>query len=353
MPAPRHWTRVKALRVASWIACVQNDRPRAEALLADARSLAARLPPSASPSPESAFIPLVEGNIAMFGGDHARAVPLFEQAQAVFRDMGALSGEMWTLAVLGLARGLSTDDPALGYPDLMACRDLAAANGEVWWRSFALWALSVLRWRAGDTAGAAEAAKESLEVGKLVEDEQFGMGLALEALGWAAEQRTPGPARGAAARRLGARVAGDAGVAVVVPQPARLPRGVDPGGPRPARRPGVRRGVPARRGADHGRGGGAGPGPGAPHRRGGGAAPRAETPAPPPTSDARLADLGLTPREREVIKLIAEGLSNREIAARLVVAQRTAEGHVENILSKLSFTSRAQVAGWLAARRDT
>ncbi|UQU68483.1 helix-turn-helix transcriptional regulator [Couchioplanes caeruleus] len=48
--------------------------------------------------------------------------------------------------------------------------------------------------------------------------------------------------------------------------------------------------------------------------------------------------------------LVAEGLTNREIAARLVVAQRTAEGHVENILSKLGFTSRAQVAAWLASQ---
>ncbi|MET8149730.1 ATP-binding protein [Actinoplanes sp. NPDC049668] len=349
MPAPRHWTRVKALRVASWIACVQNDRPRAYVLLADARSLAGSLPPS----PESAFIPLVEGNIAMFGGDHARALPLFERAQAVFRDMGALSGEMWTLAVLGLARGLSTGDPALGYPDLMACRDLAAANGEVWWRSFALWALSVLRWRAGDTAGAADAAKESLEVGKLVEDEQFGMGLALEALGWAAgsERRDQHAAQllGASERvwramhaslssfrslhdfhhesileirgRLGDRAFDTAfrrGAALTTAEAVEL--ALDRA-PRPAAAA-----VPA---------------------------PRAEAPAVPPASDARLADLGLTPREREVIKLIAEGLSNREIAARLVVAQRTAEGHVENILSKLSFTSRAQVAGWLAARRDT
>jgi non-specific serine/threonine protein kinase len=73
----------------------------------------------------------------------------------------------------------------------------------------------------------------------------------------------------------------------------------------------------------------------------------------PLTPEARLAELGLTRREREVITLVAQGLSNREIAARLVVAQRTAEGHVENILSKLGFTSRAQVAGWLAAHRDT
>jgi non-specific serine/threonine protein kinase len=82
------------------------------------------------------------------------------------------------------------------------------------------------------------------------------------------------------------------------------------------------------------------------------AAPRMAA-EPPPAPDARLAELGLTRREREVVALIAQGLSNREIAARLVVAQRTAEGHVENILSKLGFTSRAQVAGWLATQRDT
>ncbi|WP_236796907.1 LuxR C-terminal-related transcriptional regulator [Amycolatopsis sp. GM8] len=60
---------------------------------------------------------------------------------------------------------------------------------------------------------------------------------------------------------------------------------------------------------------------------------------------------GLTPREREISELVAEGLSNREIAARLVIAQRTAETHVENILAKLGFTSRAQIAAWLAENR--
>jgi predicted ATPase/DNA-binding CsgD family transcriptional regulator len=60
---------------------------------------------------------------------------------------------------------------------------------------------------------------------------------------------------------------------------------------------------------------------------------------------------GLTPREREIAELIAEGLSNREISVRLVIAQRTAETHVENILAKLGFTSRAQIAAWLAEHR--
>jgi predicted ATPase/DNA-binding CsgD family transcriptional regulator len=61
----------------------------------------------------------------------------------------------------------------------------------------------------------------------------------------------------------------------------------------------------------------------------------------------------LTRRERQVADLITEGLSNKEIAGVLVVSQRTAESHVENILAKLGFTSRAQVAAWNAVREPS
>jgi DNA-binding CsgD family transcriptional regulator/tetratricopeptide (TPR) repeat protein len=66
----------------------------------------------------------------------------------------------------------------------------------------------------------------------------------------------------------------------------------------------------------------------------------------PPTGETRL-----TPREREVVDLLAEGLSNRQVAERLHVSERTAEAHVQHILTKLGFTSRAQVASW-AVRRE-
>ena len=57
----------------------------------------------------------------------------------------------------------------------------------------------------------------------------------------------------------------------------------------------------------------------------------------------------LTARELQVARLVAAGRSNKDIAAELVISQRTAENHVEHILTKLGFTSRAQVAAWVAA----
>ncbi|CAL9656554.1 ATP-binding protein [Streptomyces sp. enrichment culture] len=66
----------------------------------------------------------------------------------------------------------------------------------------------------------------------------------------------------------------------------------------------------------------------------------------PPPDVVNGSALGpLTPREREVADLIVEGLTNRQIAERLVISKRTADTHVEHILTKLGVTSRVQVAG--------
>jgi DNA-binding NarL/FixJ family response regulator len=59
---------------------------------------------------------------------------------------------------------------------------------------------------------------------------------------------------------------------------------------------------------------------------------------------------GLTEREREVAALIAQGKTSREIADILVVTSRTVEKHIENILSKLGFASRAQIAVWASEK---
>jgi predicted ATPase/DNA-binding NarL/FixJ family response regulator len=68
-----------------------------------------------------------------------------------------------------------------------------------------------------------------------------------------------------------------------------------------------------------------------------------------PTAISRASDNGtrLSTREREVALLVAEGLTNRDIAERLVVSERTAENHVARVLNRLGLRSRAQVAAWV------
>lgn len=69
-----------------------------------------------------------------------------------------------------------------------------------------------------------------------------------------------------------------------------------------------------------------------------------------PTAAAKRAFGGLTAREREVAALVAQGKTSREIAESLVISERTAEVHVSNILSKLGFTARAQIAAWVVEK---
>jgi predicted ATPase/DNA-binding CsgD family transcriptional regulator/DNA-binding XRE family transcriptional regulator len=82
-------------------------------------------------------------------------------------------------------------------------------------------------------------------------------------------------------------------------------------------------------------------------------APAAVPQRPRPVSARQAAQQqfgGLTPREREVAVLIAQGKSNAEIAGTLVTSKRTVEKHVGNILSRLGFSSRAQIVAWVLAR---
>src|SRR5690242_1889464 len=60
----------------------------------------------------------------------------------------------------------------------------------------------------------------------------------------------------------------------------------------------------------------------------------------------------LSPRELEVARLVADGLTNREIAGRLFISERTVDGHLEHVREKLGVNTRAQVAAWVVRQAE-
>jgi predicted ATPase/DNA-binding CsgD family transcriptional regulator len=79
-----------------------------------------------------------------------------------------------------------------------------------------------------------------------------------------------------------------------------------------------------------------------------------DKPAPKPSPTAKSAsDTTLTARQLEIARLIAEDLTNRQIADRLFLSERTVETHITNILNKLGLNSRVQLSRWIAELPET
>jgi DNA-binding NarL/FixJ family response regulator len=78
----------------------------------------------------------------------------------------------------------------------------------------------------------------------------------------------------------------------------------------------------------------------------------AEKEKPTPSRSMNETENGLTDREQEVLQLIADGMNNRDIAAKLVISEKTVKTHVSNILAKLNLDDRTQAAIY-ALRRGT
>jgi predicted ATPase/DNA-binding CsgD family transcriptional regulator len=73
---------------------------------------------------------------------------------------------------------------------------------------------------------------------------------------------------------------------------------------------------------------------------------------PAPTADTSSVQAGTAPlgkRQVQVARLVADGLTNKQIATRLFISEHTVDSHIHSILNKLGFTSRAQIAAWMAS----
>lgn len=323
-------TRARALYACGWLAVMQDDRPAAQALLDESQRLADRLHDSQS----IAFAAYLRGLTALFGGDVAEAMRLVQDALDRHSANGDLLGT--TMSALSLARAMSRRGHAERAAQLYdTALSLTDKHQESWCRRWVLTVLAMEEWENGRLDQARSYARESLLLNRRALGDRQNVASNTEVLGWIAAdhgdyQRS--------ARLLGAAETMARRVAVSF-----LPVVGEKHHNRCLRKVRAALGDMAfDRAIETGRGlsyegvlGEAlGERPPAAEQR--------------PATPSFGTHVPLTPRETEIAKLVARGLSNKDIAATLVIAQRTAEGHVEHILSKLGFTSRTQIAALIA-----
>jgi non-specific serine/threonine protein kinase len=327
---PNVW-RARGLLLASFLAAVGGDRGAALALLEQGSGLAGQLDDPVT----RAFAAYCAGIACLFAGDLLKAIAHCEDGLAVLPAAAVHARQRALLLMcLAMAAGLAGDEERVA-----AChRELAALteSGDEFSRhtypAYSLWALGVAAWRHGDLDRATGLQRQSLRL-RARHNDRMGTIFCVEALAWIAAS---GRQYERAAVLLGA-AAGLWQSTGTTPDSNQPLAGHHRDCERQARQTLGEAAFQAacQRGLD---------------------LPAADAVAyalqqPPetPPAPAVFARAPLTERELQVTRLVAGGRSNKQIAAELVISQRTAENHVEHILAKLGFTSRAQVAAWAAA----
>jgi predicted ATPase/DNA-binding CsgD family transcriptional regulator len=322
--SPAH---AKALWAAGYLALLQSDVAAATPLLEESRRLARQIGDSAALAYATQFL----GFAALYQGDMARSVTLAEEGLRLHRIAGNGPGAAGALLHLGITRSFQGDLDAAGrlYEESLA---ISEDEGDQWIRSNTLFGLGIVGWLRADNAGALRREKESLRL-KHNMDDRTGIALCLEALGWitAADDH---PER--AATLLGAAQSIWDALLTETYEPwkgyhdACVTRARSDLGPDAFSRA-FRKGtaMSITQAVSY-------------------ALEEPESPRSHQLAARRQPD-GLTEREHEVAVLVAQGLSNKQIAVHLVVSPRTAESHVRHILNKLGFDSRIQIATWMEA----
>jgi len=321
--------RVVGLYSMVTFAGLQADLDAARQAAQSAQELSSQLD---VPSAE-AFDAAIDAVLAVFEGDPNRAVGQFQRAAEGLHAIGDLVRELEMLVGGGFARAVTGDEEGS-----LACHERVLAitqpRGESWYQAYSLWASGLAAWRRGDTARAGAVLEESLRLRRLMSDATGSVwSLVVLTLVIAdAGQAERAAMLVGATRSLTAAAGTPASVFpeltdAVVSCETKLARTLGQAAFDKAVARGRLLGVFE-------------------------AVTLALNEESPRRVSAGAAWSVLTKREGQVASLVARGLTNKEIAAKLVISERTAEGHVENILTKLSYTSRTQIAAWVAEQRD-
>jgi len=321
--------RIKALHCASAIADVQGDLQAGAALVEEGRALTAHT----SDPTMRALIDYADGLLALYSGDLARAYSYLETALVEFSRRTDRTLEVAVLYSLGLTYELcGMTKKAIECHERVLT--LTKECGEQMYRAGSLWASGIDVWRQGDIDRSIRLLEHSLELARHVHNPRVAE-YCLESLAWIACDLRD-------AQRAAVLMGAADGLAQSVGSPAIIHPNLLVYHQECDQRTRQELGDNAFAVA---------------HRRGRhldfDAAiayalheQTADISALTPYTPVRL-----TKRERQVADLITEGLTNQAIADRLVISRRTAQGHVEHILAKLGFTSRTQIAAWVAKER--
>jgi DNA-binding CsgD family transcriptional regulator/tetratricopeptide (TPR) repeat protein len=344
--------RAEALWSAAWVCLIQGDRDAAERYLAECRGIAKQLDDRVLEANANHWTALHE----LFSGHVDAAIAHFCAAIEVHVEVGDKALALTAMFQLAMAQTY-TDKPEEA---LATCREVLSqsdADGERWNHAYALWAAGLCQWHLGQFDAARQSQIAALEI---LRDFLDGIctAVTIEQMSWMAASDEHwegaavlfhaaqgvwkglgttisafGPHIQTDSEQVAARVRrelGDSRFEAILASRAM-----------PSKAQAIELALAAARTAH--------------------VAPKAaRRPVARPSVDAdpegaqSSSHLGLTTaseltrREEQVAALVAEGHSNKEIAATLVVSPRTVDGHVEHILAKLGFTSRTQIAVWFA-----
>jgi predicted ATPase/DNA-binding NarL/FixJ family response regulator len=333
---PTVW-RARGLLLASFLAAPSGDHVAARTLLAEGTSLARQLNDPAT----SAFAAYCAGNVCTSAGELNRAIAYFDDGLANLPAAAVHDRQRAHLLIsLAIAAGLAGDEERVDrcQRELAALTETGGESVRRWHSAYCLWALGLAAWRRGDLDRAAALEQESLRLREGLNDLRRST-VCLEALAWIAasgqQYQRAAVLLGAAAGLWRSMAVTLGGVEHLAGYQRDCYRQTRQALGEQAFQAAYTRGLelPAENAFAY-------------------ALQHSSAPAVPAMSAPTAPEPGtapLTPREMQVARLLAGGRTNKEIAAQLVISQRTAEGHVERILTKLSFTSRAEVAAWVTS----